>query len=146
MDTAPSGPTDSSVSQQQQAEDTLLSGANQWMVRGAGVLLLLFWVALAGVDVFVLGPILLQGALTRSGAVIVAVLALVTVFSLQVGYRLAFLRPNAYGSLLTPVGWSVLAGLFAVAGVGFTVFAVSSRQYESFFLPCVCAGFGYQCW
>lgn len=44
-------------------------------------------------------------------------------FFLLTGYRLLLHRPNQYGSLLSPFGWRVLAGGFALAAVAMTTAA-----------------------
>jgi hypothetical protein len=48
----------------------------------------------------------------------ISVLSLLSIFCLVVGYRLAFNRPNRYGSMLPPTAWAFLAGIFAIAGLG----------------------------
>jgi len=50
--------------------------------------------------------------------VLLGVFALIATFSSLVGWRMFLNRPNRYGSILSPLGWRVLAGVFGVSGVG----------------------------
>src|SRR5262249_23155335 len=45
-------------------------------------------------------------------------------FCLMAGYRFLFNRPNRHGSLLSPRGWKILAGCFAVPAVAMAAIAL----------------------
>lgn len=49
--------------------------------------------------------------------VFVAVSVTIAVFCVMVGLRLYLNRPNRYGSLMTPTGWTILGSVFNLAAV-----------------------------
>lgn len=58
-----------------------------------------------------------------------AVIAAAATFCLIVGYRLTLMRPNKYGSLLTPAAW-YLTGLFlGLAAVALAYVLIVQREY-----------------
>jgi hypothetical protein len=48
---------------------------------------------------------------------------------IAVGLRLAFNRPNKYGSLLAPAAWFSTAFLFGAAGVALSISMLMARDY-----------------
>jgi hypothetical protein len=56
--------------------------------------------------------------------VLLGAFALLATFCSLVGWRLFLNQPNRYGSILSPVGWRVLAGVFGVLGAGFLIVSV----------------------
>src|SRR5262245_47715125 len=75
----------------------------------------MLWIGVAGLGLFVYFAYKLAvlGRTPAIGAdVFMVVLAIVGVFCVYVGWRLFFNRPNRFGSILTPLGWRALCGLF----------------------------------
>lgn len=127
------------------AEDLVLTGrAHTVLARIAGGLLLPFGVFVLAFFLWGAGRIWSARGDLQSAAIITLVFSVVGVFCTLVGYRLLFLRPNSYGSLLTPIGWFALAGLFGLTAAVLAVFVISSKQYESWYIPLGSAGFGYR--
>ena len=52
-------------------------------------------------------------------------LAAISWFCISVGFRLLLNRPNAYNSVLSPLGWGVLGTLFAAGGLAFVAIGFS---------------------
>ena len=127
------------------AEDVVLTGrVHTMLARVAGGLLLPFGIFVLAFLLWGVGRIWSARGDLRSAALITLVFSVVGLFCTLVGYRLLFLRPNAYGSLLTPIGWFALAGLFGLTAVVLVVSAISSAHYESWYIPLACGGFGYR--
>jgi hypothetical protein len=73
---------------------------------GVGFAALLVWLAY--------GLVILNRAPAYWVFLLLGVVALFTTFCLRVGWRFFFNRPNQFGSILSPLGWRILAGCFAV--------------------------------
>jgi hypothetical protein len=117
------------------------------MERVAGAILLSFGLGLAALAfMLVERQLTLQGALEKSALVMVGVFGLIAVFCTRVGYRLAFNRPNRQGSLLPPLAWLVMAGLFGLIGLvllGLGLYPGVHLQIE----PALLSGFfAWLCW
>jgi len=103
--------------------------APAWMVRAAGVVMGAFGIAL----IFLCGFIVVRQFQSRSPigrevVVFLAVLTPVAWFCSNVGWRFTLNRPNESGSVLSPVGWLVLASIFAVLAVVMVVAAFRTRE------------------
>jgi hypothetical protein len=96
--------------------------AHTIMARVAGAALLAFGLGLAALAVWMVERRLsLSGGLEPGVAAVIAVFAALALFCLLAGYRLLFDRPNRYGSLLSPLGWRVLATFFFALALAFMV-------------------------
>jgi hypothetical protein len=97
-----------------------LSAGASVLARAAGAVLLVFGVALGALgSVAVLRHIESIAAVDWTATLVLALFGVLSIFCLAVGYRLAFNRPNRYGSILPPAAWAVLAGIFGIAGLAF---------------------------
>ena len=86
-----------------------------WLQRAVGVLALAAGVPFALLFMFVVART--AGRLPAEAALILGVLAVLALLAgllLSVGWRLAFNRPNAYNSLLSPNAWFAIAAVFLV--------------------------------
>lgn len=105
-----------------------LSAGASAVARVAGGILLAFGVALVAlVSVAVLRQVESVAAADATALLVIALLGVLSIFCLAVGYRLALNRPNRYGSMLSPPAWAVLAGAFALGGFGFAVAAFTAK-------------------
>jgi len=64
--------------------------------------------------------------------VFLAVIAVVGAFCALVGWRLFLNRPNRFGSILGPVGWRILGGMFAMSTVAFLIFGFALLRENDF--------------
>lgn len=119
---------------------------NGWYAKIIGGVLL--WIGVIGVALEIWA---LQIVVAQPQNVAVYLIAcgfcVVTAFSLSVGWRLFLNRPNRYGSILGPIGWSILAFLFAAFGIGLTLmFGMAVVGDISLLLSIAsCFGFGFWC-
>ncbi|HEY4370014.1 MAG TPA: hypothetical protein VGN07_22465 [Steroidobacteraceae bacterium] len=126
------------------AEETRLSGYDTLLARVAGLLLCPFGLAVLGLAVFLGYRGLTAGTDFPAVLAVMTIFALIGVFCAVTGYRLLFNRPNRYGSLLSPIGWWILSGLFAAMALGLAVFVLESRKYDGVAVPLISGGFAYQ--
>ena len=90
---------------------------NNIIARLAGALLFAFSLALAGFCVFAVERLLtIDRAFDAKPYYGVLAAALICHFSVLVGYRLAWNRPNRYQSILPPSGWYALSLCFVALG------------------------------
>jgi ATP-dependent Clp protease adapter protein ClpS len=108
-----------------------------------GGILLAFGIVLA---MFVARIVELQfvtrNALQTNAAVTALSCLVMSVFFLVVGYRLLFNRPNRNGSLLSPIGWMVLAVCFFAVGAVVAAIGMSRGDYQAFVAAVGLAAFG----
>jgi tetratricopeptide (TPR) repeat protein len=100
------------------AEQEPLSGTAQALARLAGIILLVFGIALGalvglGIERNFGSPL----TISASASVGLTVLALLSAFCCTVGYRLALYRPNRYGSIVSPNLWLLLTVAFGSQGL-----------------------------
>ncbi|WP_293392343.1 hypothetical protein [Nevskia sp.] len=74
-----------------------------------------------------------------------AVCGLVSVFSLSVGYRFTFAKPNLYGSALSPTGWVMASFPFIAFGATGIWLAVTTKQWSFLLVVGACALLAYRC-
>ena len=100
------------------ASDPRLRPAHPLAVRAAGAVLFAFGVGISALLLW-FGFLLVTTPkrLDASGLWLISILSPIATFCLVVGIRMLANRPNAYGSVLSPVGWYVLASTFAVFAV-----------------------------
>jgi hypothetical protein len=82
-----------------------------WITRATGCVLFLFGVLITPISVLSLFRFFTESA-SYAHFWLVFVFSLIAVFCLVVGGRMIANCPNAYGSLLSPVGWYILASFF----------------------------------
>ncbi len=92
-------------------------------ILSCGVTLLVFLVWFS-YRVAIVGKAFELGVLTFMGVTVS-----ITAFCLFMGYRLSLDRPNQHGSLLSPLGWKVLGGVFALFAIGTAVLFLWVAQY-----------------
>ena len=63
--------------------------------------------------------------------VVATVTAVITIFCLSVGYRLALNHPNKNGSILSPFGWYSLVTVFWVVAVALAVSVIWTGDYAA---------------
>ncbi len=73
----------------------------------------------------------IRGAVEAEALAFVCVVLPVAWFCMAVGLRLAFNRPNRYGSIAGPWTWRVLATIFVLVAIAFI--AVAAMQKEPLF-------------
>ena len=115
----------------------MAGGVLSWF--GVGVLALLVWLVYAWLhDHRQIDPLFF---------LIFAVLAVIGFFCVKVGLRLFLNRPNAYYSILSPIGRGILGCLFAVFALFLLVqsFKTSTDQIESLRVTVLCALFAIGC-
>jgi hypothetical protein len=120
--------------------------ANTVMARSIGLVSALLGLGLAWFSI-----IMIWRQLSIRGAVEIGVLTLVCVvfpiawFCTAAGLRLAFNRPNRYGSIAGPWTWRVLAAIFVLVAIAFI--AVAAMQKAPLFAaPAMgAAAFGILC-
>jgi len=118
-----------------------------WMARVAGVVLGGFGLGLSALSVFlIVRQLQLHGQLETGASVFLAILLPITWFCLSVGGRLTFSKPNRSGSILSPFGWLVLAVLFSVIALGFTILLARSGELQLFSGIALAAAFAVWCW
>jgi hypothetical protein len=86
-----------------------------WVVRVTGGILFLFGAFIAPFSIFPLFTSFII-PMPDEHFLLTFVFSLVAIFCLVVGGRMIVNRPNTHGSLLSPVGWYVLATVFLVLG------------------------------
>ena len=101
--------------------------------KGIGVVMLAMGIALAGLFVWATYKISSLNETPDFGAfVLLAIFGVLAAFCSLVGWRLALDRPNRFGSILSPAGWRLLAGIFAALAAGLIIFsAVLMRESAS---------------
>jgi ATP-dependent Clp protease adaptor protein ClpS len=110
------------------------------IVRILGSVLLMFGIALAVLAILAVGRQLAVDHTLMTGAIVPArALVLVSAFCLLVGCRLLFNRPTRNGSILSPLGWRMLA----ISFYGMCVASIAAAAYrDKNQLLIVAAGFG----
>jgi ATP-dependent Clp protease adaptor protein ClpS len=116
------------------------------IARLSGGILLAFGIGLAILSAWMLERQIAFGrAAQLSSLAFVAVFLVIAGFCALTGYRLLFRKPNRYGSLLSSVGWNILAGFFGVLAVVLTAAAVWQAHYDML-IATLCSGWlGYLC-
>ena len=114
--------------------DTILQSsefpAPPMLVRACGFIMSAFGVALAAVGLWFLYRLWLLDRLAQPvGLAVVAVSGTIAVFCLLVGLRLYLNRPNRYGSLMTPTGWTILGSVFNLVAAAVGLIGVVSGAY-----------------
>ena len=92
----------------------VIGGVMLWF--GVAFVLLLVWASYK--------IVLLDRAPDYWAFALLGVFALLATFCSLVGWRLFLNQPNRYGSILSPVGWRILAGVFGVLGIGLFIVPV----------------------
>src|SRR5262245_18579609 len=109
-----------------------MSVVSNFSVRLAGAIMLAFGIGLAILALWMMER---QDTLHREvelgTAVFVAILVTVSACSLLVGYRLVLNRPNRHGSIMPPIGWKILAGVFCSMGLWFAWLGLENREYSA---------------
>lgn len=121
MDSLPPDVVDRAERQVNAVFAKIIGGVMLWV--GVTFIGLLLWVLHA---IVVLGRPL---NLFVSG--IASALAIVGVFCLLVGWRLFLNRPNRFGSILGPVGWRILGGMFGVFFIACFILAIVLLRGDS---------------
>lgn len=116
------------------------------IARLSGGILLAFGIGLAILSVWGLERQFAFGRAGQlSGLAPFAVFLAISGFCSLTGYRLLFRKPNRHGSLLSPVGWKILAGFFGILAVALAAEAVWQAMY-GLLIASLGAGFlGYLC-
>ena len=112
-------------------EEFLLQPVSHFWTRVVGAVCLLLGIGIAAVTLYFLYLAVGRRAGSIGILVVLASFALITWFMTSVGYRLAFLRPNSYGSLVSHRAWWFLAILFfvlAVLGLAFVALSQNISQ------------------
>ena len=116
------------------------------LVRATGLLMSSFGVALAMVGVWMVYRFWVLDRFGRVGAWLLLMGTVITAtFCLLIGSRLFFVRPNRYGSLLTPRGWRILGSVFYSTAVAAVLAALVSGRYELLLTCPLAAGFAVVC-
>jgi ATP-dependent Clp protease adapter protein ClpS len=111
-----------------------------FIVRIVGSVLLMFGIALAILAILAVErQLTVHGTLMTGALVPVILFCLISAFCLLVGCRLLFNRPTANESILSPLGWKVLAISFYAICVTSIAAAASRGDYQ---LLIVAVGFG----
>jgi len=100
-----------------------------YIVRIIGGVLLLFGIALAILAILAVERQLTVHGTLMTGVLVPVILGLISAFCLPVGCRLLFNRPAANGSILSPLGWRVLAITFYAICIASIAAAASKGQY-----------------
>lgn len=119
------------------------------IARIAGVILFVFGIGLATLSVWIIErQLTFHGALSLDVLTVVLVLSVISLFCIVVGYRLAFNRPNRYGSILSPSAWIVLGAIFGILGLGTTAYVVIFKLFDTQFITAVVSPFVFAvlCW
>ena len=109
------------------------------IVRIVGIVLLMFGIALAILAILAVERQLTVNSTLMAGTLVPVIFCLISAFCLVVGCRLLFNRPAANGSILSPLGWKVLAISFYAICVASVVAAASKGEYQFLILA---VGFG----
>jgi hypothetical protein len=121
--------------------------ASKLMSKVAGVVLLPAGIALVALCAWILQrQFTLKGGVTPSAFIFSAVVGIVGFFCTLIGYRLALDRPNRYQSLLPPIGWYILALVFAVIGFVLGVVVLRRADYTQLIGVACCFVFASWCW
>ena len=116
------------------------------LVRAAGLLMSCFGVALAMFVVWMVYRLWVLDRFGRLGVWLFLAGSVVSAtFCLLIGSRLFFVRPNRYGSLLTPRGWRILGSVFYSTAAASVVAAILSGRYELLLVCPLAAAFGIMC-
>lgn len=116
------------------------------LVRVVGLVMSIFGVALAMFGVWAAYRIWILDRFDRPFAwLLLGGSATVATFCLLVGSRLFFVRPNRYGSLLTPRGWRILGSVFYSTTGAVCIAAIVSGRYVLALACPLTAGFGFLC-
>ena len=99
---------------------------NAIFAKVIGGVMLWIGVAFLGLLVWAVFKLMLLDRRPEFGALaLLGVFAVVGAFCALVGWRLFLNRPNRFGSILGPVGWRILGGVFGFSALAFIVFAVA---------------------
>jgi hypothetical protein len=113
------------------------------LVRGVGLVMSAFGVALAMFVMWTIYRLWVFDRFDRLGAwLILGGSAIIATFCLLVGSRLFFVRPNRYGSLLTPRGWRILGSVSYSTTAAAAIAAILSGRYELLLVCPIAAGVG----
>jgi hypothetical protein len=116
------------------------------LVRFVGLLMSAFGVALAMFGMWAVYRIWILDRFDRPFAwLLLGGSATIATFCLLVGSRLFFVRPNRYGSLLTPSGWRILGSVFYSTTGAMCIAAIVSGRYMLALACPLTAGFGVLC-
>ena len=116
------------------------------VVRAAGLVMSSFGVALAMLVLWMVYRLWILDRFGRLGAwLLLTGTVIIATFCLLIGSRLFFVRPNRYGSLLTPRGWRILGSVFYSTTAASVVAAIVSGRYELLLVCPLAAGFGVMC-
>jgi hypothetical protein len=116
------------------------------LVRVVGLVMSVFGVALALFGAWAVYRIWILDRFDRPFAwLLLGGSATTAAFCLLVGSRLFFVRPNRYGSLLTPRGWRILGSVFYSTTGAMAVAAIVSGRYLLLLGCPIAAGFGLLC-
>ena len=111
-------------------------------VRGVAAVLLFFGFALAALLILIL--VRHSARPTELGVVVAGATAL-TAFCLLLGYRLLFNRPNRRGSLLSPLGWRLLATCFGVVALFVGATMIQNPDTAAVVATIAAAALAYAC-
>jgi ATP-dependent Clp protease adapter protein ClpS len=114
-----------------------------YIVRIIGSVLLLFGIGLAILAIFAVERQLTVPGTLMTGVLVPVILGLISAFCLPVGCRLLFNRPAANGSILSPLGWRVLAITFYAICVASIAGAASKGEYPFLLLALGLGALGY---
>jgi ATP-dependent Clp protease adapter protein ClpS len=114
-----------------------------FIVRIIGGVLLMFGIALAILAIFAVERELTVHGTLMTGVLVPLILCLISAFCLPVGCRLLFNKPAANGSILSPLGWRVLAISFYAICVASIVAAASKGEYPFLLLAVGFGALGY---
>lgn len=116
------------------------------LVRFVGLVMSAFGVALAMFGIWAVYRIWTLDRFDRPFAwLLLGGSATIATFCLLVGSRLFFVRPNRYGSLLTPRGWRILGSVFYSTTGAMGIAAIVSERYLLALVCPLTAGFGILC-
>lgn len=116
------------------------------LVRLSGGVHLILGVGLAGLCLFAVQRLFESGRLANpTNLVIVGSGALIALFCVVVGYRLAFDRSNRYQSILPPLGWYALAVVFLVSAVAVSIVSLLDARYVGVVSAALGAALAYRC-
>lgn len=122
-----------------------MASASRLFAGFIGAVLLSFGLGLTALAAWMVErQMTLRGAIQPDAAVFIVVAGLISLFCLLVGFRLAFNRPNRYGSILSPTGWAILAILFALISCATFLLAVFTRGYVHIAGSIFAAWFAYK--
>ena len=106
--------------------------ANSIFARLAGVVFGIIGVGLGSLAAFIAWrQFESRGTIETAAAVLLVVLIPIAWFCASTGWRLAWNRPNRYGSIVRPWAWRTLAGIFLVFAITLVVFATMEAKLLS---------------